>query len=36
MGVKNPKVAIVNIGAEEEKGKFDFVVSRAVMPLTDY
>ena len=35
MGVKNPKVAIVNIGAEEEKGKFDFVVSRAVMPLTD-
>ena len=33
IGLKN--VTIRHARAEEEKGKFDFVVSRAVMPLTD-
>lgn len=33
IGLKN--VTFRHARAEEEKGKFDFVVSRAVMPLTD-
>ena len=33
IGLKN--VEAVHIRGEEEKGKFDFVVSRAVMPLPD-
>ena len=33
IGLKN--VTFRHAPAEEEKGKFDFVVSRAVMPLTD-
>lgn len=33
IGLKN--VTFHHARAEEEKGKFDFVVSRAVMPLTD-
>lgn len=33
IGLKN--VTFRHTRAEEEKGKFDFVVSRAVMPLTD-
>ena len=33
IGLKN--VTFLHARAEEEKGKFDFVVSRAVMPLTD-
>ena len=33
IGLKN--VTLRHARAEEEKGKFDFVVSRAVMPLTD-
>lgn len=33
IGLKN--VTFRHVRAEEEKGKFDFVVSRAVMPLTD-
>lgn len=33
IGLKN--VTFRHAHAEEEKGKFDFVVSRAVMPLTD-
>ena len=33
IGLKN--VTFRHASAEEEKGKFDFVVSRAVMPLTD-
>jgi len=33
IGLKN--VTFCHARAEEEKGKFDFVVSRAVMPLTD-
>lgn len=33
IGLKN--VTFKHCRAEEEKGKFDFVVSRAVMPLTD-
>ena len=33
IGLKN--ITLRHCGAEEEKRKFDFVVSRAVMPLTD-
>lgn len=33
IGLKN--VTAVQLSGEEEKGKFDFVVSRAVMPLPD-
>lgn len=33
IGLKN--ITLRHARAEEEKGKFDFVVSRAVMPLTD-
>ena len=33
IGLKN--VEAVHLRGEEEKGKFDFVVSRAVMPLPD-
>ena len=33
IGLRN--VTAVQLSGEEEKGKFDFVVSRAVMPLPD-